>query len=331
MPSHLFQAFPDVRVAEAALARGDVKVYYVVEPDYRETGSVRRVSRDLPGLAASDTEWFNWVLVCNLLPGAQPEEVARLQRPFGRSGPEFVALSAEGEAGAKGNRMLPFLVTIAVMVPLYGSAALLLGSLTQEKSGRVMEILLSSLRPRQLLAGKLLGLGALTFVQYAIWAAVGVLALVVTRRDVTQLLSGVSLSADELLLVVPFSLGGFVLYAALMAGVGALAPDVENSRGWVFLVSLPMMVPMYLWMAISSSPNGALATALSLIPFSAPVAMLLRMTSTTVAAWQVGVSLGLLFVTGVGMIGLMARLFRVQTLLSGEALSLRRMWAALKE
>lgn len=84
------------------------------------------------------------------------------------------------------------------------------------------------------------------------------------------------------------------------------------------------------WIIATSIHASLLAAALSVIPFSAPVAMLMRMTSTTVPIWQIGASLTLLLITGVGMIWLMARLFRVQTLLSGESLSVRRMWLALK-
>ncbi|MEJ2067961.1 MAG: ABC transporter permease, partial [Deltaproteobacteria bacterium] len=98
---------------------------------------------------------------------------------------------------------------------------------------------------------------------------------------------------------------------------------------WVFIISLPMMIPVYLWMAIVNAPNGPLAVALSMIPFSAPVAMLMRMTTTAVPKWQLITSLVLLLLTGVGMLWLIARLFRVQTLLSGESLSLRRFKAAL--
>jgi ABC-2 type transport system permease protein len=329
VPADLFRAFPDVETAEAALESGDIGAYYVIPSDYQQTGSVQRISPQLPTMPP-DTQWFNWTLIANLFPDAGPEQIARLRWPFNSSGPEFVALGPEGEAGAKGNTMLPFLVTIAVMIPLFTSGGFLLQSLTQEKSSRVMEILLVSLRPRQLLSGKLLGLGALTLVQYAIWAAIGLLALVVTGHDASQLLSGISLSANELLLVVPYALGGFTLYAGIMAGIGALSPDMESSRTWVFVVSLPMMVPIYLWQSIATSPNGPMAAALSVIPFSAPVAMLMRMTSTAVPMWQTGVSLILLLVTGVGMIWLMARLFRVQTLLSGESPSVRRMWSALK-
>lgn len=119
-------------------------------------------------------------------------------------------------------------------------------------------------------------------------------------------------------------------YRMLLAGIGALAQDVESSRAWIFVLTLPMMLPIYLWMGITSSPHGPLAIALSTIPFSSPIAMLMRLTSTAVPGWQIGLSLALLSLTGVGMIWLMGRLFRVQTLLSGESISLRRAWSALR-
>ena len=93
-----------------------------------------------------------------------------------------------------------------------------------------MEILLVSLRSFPMLAGKLVGLGALTFVQYIAWGAIAGLALAITGQDLAQLLSGISLSLQEAVLIVPYALGGFLLYAGLMAGIGTLAPDLQGSR-----------------------------------------------------------------------------------------------------
>lgn len=329
IPDGLFESFPDVAAAEVALERGDIAAYYVVKPDYRVTGEVERISMRLP-MAAPDAEWFEWLLINNLHPDASPAQVARLRWPFNARQPSFVNVGAAGETGGGGNIMLPFLVVIAVMAPLFTSGSYLLQSLAQEKSSRVMEILLVSLRPRQLLTGKLVGLGALTLVQYAIWIAIGGLAASVTGTDAMRLLSLINLTPGELLLGIPYAVGGFALYATLMAGIGALAPDVEGSRAWVFLVSVPMLVPIYLWTAITSAPNGTVAVILSLIPFSAPIAMLMRITSTSVPAWQIVVSLALLVVTAVALVRLMARLFRVHTLLSGESISVRRAWSALR-
>ncbi len=330
VPSDLFQLFEDVEAARAALENGDIGAYYVVPPDYVRTGDVQRVSEKIPTLPP-DVDWFRWVLVSNLFPDADRADIARFRWPFNDAGgPQFVSLTLAGETGGGGSSsMLPFAVAMAVMLPLFSSGSLLFQSLAQEKSNRVMEILLVSLRPRQLLAGKLLGLGALTLVQYVIWGLIGGLIALIAGGDAVQALSGISLSPGELGLVLIYALGGFLLYAALMAGIGALAQDVESSRAWIFVITLPMMLPLYLWMTITSAPHGPLAILLSLVPFSSPMAILMRMTSTAVPGWQIGLSLALLLLTGVGMVWLMGRLFRAQTLLSGESISLQRILSVL--
>jgi ABC-2 type transport system permease protein len=327
----IFRPYSDIEAADAALEQGQIAAYYIVPAGYRETGDIERVSLRFP-TAPPDADTFDWVLVSNLYPDAGREQIRRLRWPFDGGGPTFVSVQTEqaGESEGPQNTTLPFVVTIAVMLPLFTGGSYLFQSLTKEKGSRVMEILLISLQPRQLLTGKLLGLSALILVQYLIWAIIASLALTVLGRDAGQLLTGISLSASEALLALPYALGGFGLYAALMAGIGALAADVESSRGWIFVLTLPMMAPIYLWTAIVNAPNGPLALALSLFPYSAPVAMLMRMTSAVVPAWQLVVSLGLLAAATVGTIWLMARLFRAQTLLSGESLSVDRFWAALR-
>ena len=330
VPQEAFVSYADAEAAEAALERQEIEAYYVVPEDYPESGEIERVSPRLP-TAPPDAQTFEWVLINNLFPEVDQGQVRRLRRPFGGTGPGFVSTGApeEGGGGGTGTSMLPFVVTFVVMIPLFTGGGYLFQSLAQEKSSRVMEILLVSLRPRQLLTGKLLGLGALIMVQYAIWVAIAGVALVVTGRGAGQLLAGIQLSSTEVLLIIPYALGGFGLYAALMAGIGALTEDMEGSRGWIFVLTLPMMVPIYLWTVIANAPNGPLAVVLSLFPYSAPVAMLMRMTASAVPPWQLTASLGLLLIAVVGTIWLMSRLFRAQTLLSGEPLSLRRFWTAL--
>lgn len=325
----LFVAYPDVDVARAALQAGELKAYYRVPADYRQTGRVYRISLDLP-TSPPDTQLFDWILAGNLVPNSMAPDIARIRQPFNAPSPEFVNLTAEKEETTGGGfSVLPFLVTVAVIVPLFTSGSYLFQGLAQEKESRVMEILLSSLRPHELLAGKLLGLSALTLIQYILWVVLAGFVLSLTGRDVSSLLSGISLSATELLWAIPFALGGFLLYAALMAGMGALSPDMESSRSWVFVLTLPMMLPVWFWSLIASDPNGSLAMALSLIPYSAPVAMLMRMTSTVVPIWQLGLALLLLLLAGALTVWLMARLFRVQTLLSGAPFSLSRVWSVL--
>jgi ABC-2 type transport system permease protein len=324
----LFRVYEDTDAAQAALYAGELEAYYVLPADYRQTGHVERVSLRLPTIPP-DRDWFEQILLSNLLPAADAEDLARVRSPLGPQGPRFVPLDDERPVVHE-SPMLPFLVTLAIMVPLFTSGSYLLMSLAEEKSHRVVEILLSALRPRDLLAGKLLGLGALTLVQYLIWGAIGVVMATLFGRGLTDLLVTIRLEGIEVLLVLSFALGGYILYAGLMAGIGAMAPDLEGGRTWVFVITLPMMLPIYLWPAIVESPDGMLATALSLIPFSSPVAMLMRMMSAIVPTWQIALSLLLLMGTAVGLVALMARLFRAQTLLSGESLSIRRLVAALR-
>jgi len=326
IPAHLFRPYPDVQSADRALENGEIGAYYLVPEDYRESGDVRRISRELP-TAPSDTQLFDRILISNLTAGLPPQVSVRLKAPIPGDSPLFVSLADE-EQGSGGFNMAPFLVVIVVMIPLFTSGGYLLQSLTEEKSNRIMEILLVSLKPRQLLAGKLIGLGALTLVQYTAWITLAAVVVLVSGVDLNQGLAGINLSTAEIALMFPFAIGGFALYASISAGIGALATDIESSRTWVFVISLPMLLPMYFGAAIASAPDSILAVALSLIPFSAPITMLMRIVSAAVPAWQIALSLGLLFLTSGLVIWLMARLFRVQTLLSGESISLQRMWAA---
>ncbi|MBS3753143.1 MAG: ABC transporter permease [Anaerolineales bacterium] len=327
----MFQSYPDQAQAEKDLREGLITAYFLVSEDYRETGEVLRVSRDLPTSPPS-TDPFQYVLLRNLFSARGETFFSRLRAPFRAVEPEYQALDTteEAENGGTGNSMLPFIVTMAIMLPLFTGGGYLLQSLAQEKGNRVMEVLLVTIRPRQLLTGKLIGLGALVLVQYLIWVVIGGGLFVILRENGSSLLGTVRLTGSELLYVLPFALGGFCLYAALMGGLGALAPDMEGGRSWTFLITLPMMAPIYFWTAITSNPGGTLALVLSLFPYSSPVAMLLRMTAQSVPDWQLGLSLGLLILAVIGTVWAMSRLFHAQSLLSGEPLSLKRFWKAVQ-
>lgn len=329
IPAGMFHAFADEVQAGLALKQGEIDLYYLIPPGYREDGEVMRVSMTLP-TAPADEELMDWVLVSNITADVEEETALLLRWPFPGSSPTFLRLDSQSNQDAGANPSLVLMVTVLVMVPLFTGGSLLFQSLTKEKSNRVMEILLVSLRPHQLLAGKVLGLGALTLFQYLLWAGIVSLVVVVSGRDAGSMFSTLHLAPQELLMVLPFALAGFGLYSGLMAGMGALTRDLESNRMWVFIFTLPMLIPIYFGTAIIEMPNSLLAVGLSLFPFSAPVTMVMRMTSTYVPAWQVLVSLTLLAATGIGMILLMARLFRAQTLLSGENFSFGRLREGLK-
>ena len=315
--------------AARALRQGELEAYVVVPVDYRETGTVRRVSLGLPRTDPQMGQ-FEYVLVTALLEGMPADLAARYTMPLGPYGLEL-AESPVAVATGQGVNIMPLMVVSAVMVPLFTAGGWLLRSLAQEKESRIMEVLLVSLHPRQLLTGKLLGVGALTLLQYLIWILLLAAATQLMGMSSPLAFAGMLLGREDLVLVVLFAVGGMVLYSALMAGLGALTPDVHGSQNWVFIVTLPMMIPFYFWLSLVQQPTSTLALVLSLFPFSAPLAMLLRIMVMQVPAWQITLSLGLIAVTAVLVVRLMSRLFRAQVLLSGEPLSVSRLMAALRQ
>lgn len=329
VPADMFRPYPDQDAAEQDLKRGLIEAYFLIPEDYLESGALQRISMSVP-TSPPDTQAFEYVLLRNQFSELDQARFSRLHRPFQGGGPQFISLAPEEEGveGGTGNMMLPFVVTMAIMLPLFTGGGYLLQSLTKEKDNKVMEVLLVTIRPRQLLAGKLLGLGVLVLVQYAAWALIAGVLFTILNQEPTALLGSISLTLHELAFVLPFALGGFCLYAALMGGIGALAPDMEGSRMWTFIITLPMMAPIYFWTAITNNPGGLLAQALSYFPYSSPVAMLLRMTVSVIPLWQMALSLGVLAAAVWVTVWAMSRLFHAQSLLSGESLSLARFWQA---
>ncbi len=205
-----------------------------------------------------------------------------------------------------------------------------MGAVVEEKTSRVVEILLSSIGPSDLLAGKIIGVGSVGLLQLFIWAAAGKLLfagpgwLAPTPATAGSLsLAGLSLGT-ELLFVVYFLLGYF-LYAGLFATVAAISNSESDARQAQLPVVVILMVPALLLPAVVSDPHGSLATWLSIIPFSAPMMMPVRMVLGSVETSQVTVSI---LLTGAAVIlaaWLAGRIYRVSVLAQGRRLRVREL------
>jgi ABC-2 type transport system permease protein len=324
-----FSVYPDSAAANQALQTEEIEAYYLIPLDYIQTGEIQYVRLQHPTEPVT-TGAISMLVTQGIIEQSEVQEQEQFLAPFGPMGLQFVSVE-DGEPGLPGFgfeiNFAPFIVILFIVLPLFTSGDYLVRSLTQEKSNRVMEILLLSLQPKQLLTGKLLGYGALTFVQYTVWAVLGAVTLTLMGENVGDLLEQLNLSGREVFFIVLYALGGYTLYSSIMAGLGALAPNMRSANSLTFILMLPIIFPFFFWTAIVSAPNSPLVVGISLFPFSAPLSMLLRMTVTSVPAWEIAVSLALLALTSVGIVLLMARLFRVQSLLSGEAVSLRRVWS----
>jgi ABC-2 type transport system permease protein len=192
----------------------------------------------------------------------------------------------------------------------------------------VVEILLSTITPRQLLSGKIVGLGLAGLLQTVVWIGTGYSLLRLSGRSF-NLPPDFQLPPSILFWGLIFFLLGYGVYASLMASVGALVPNLREASQATIVVVLPMIIPLMLISILIQDPNGALSIGLSLFPLTAPVAMMTRLAAGTVPAWQVALSALILLVTAVLIMRAVARMFRAQTLLTGQPFELRRLIAAL--
>jgi len=225
------------------------------------------------------------------------------------------------------------------MVILLYAVAVMRATL-EEKTSRVVEILISSVRPSSLMLGKILGVGSVGLTQLAVWVIFGVLtltlglpALVAARpglvdlETVAQALPGAGLSA----LFVALFLGGYFLYSALYAAVGAMCSTEEEAQQAQFPVIMLLVVPIMFLMPIIENPNSGMAVGASLVPFFSPILMYARAASGTVPLWQILTALVLLFVGVLAVAWLAGRIYRVGILMQGKRPTLPELWRWVRE
>lgn len=329
-PANGFQAFADEAAAKQALAAGQIEAFYVVPANYLQTGAVRMVADNIelsPSAPRNRSDEFGRMLNTNLID--DPAIGQQINQSINIAGETPIATTSERRGGPTFGGFSPLVYGIAILffIVLMTASAYLMQSVTQEKENRVMEVLMSSVTPRDLLAGKILGVSLVGLIQMVLWFGSTIFAL--TSLPFLSSVVGPISPAAVLLTVLYFALGYFV-YASLLAGLGALMPGTREAAQYTFLVMIPLFIPLYLNQAIGAEPNGLLATALSLFPMTSPIVMPMRLFSANVPAWHIALSLALLAGTVYLAMAGAARVFRAQSLLSGSKPTFKQVVAAFR-
>jgi ABC-2 type transport system permease protein len=328
VPADLLLAFPTEDAAREALAAGEIGGYYLIPADFLDSGDIVLISGEYtPFRSLIGSDVIERIVSTNLV--GDEARAGLILSPTGRA--ESVPLSPEG--GTDADSPMTFIVPYATLFIFFFvitmSSGFMLQSVAKEKENRVIEVLLLSVRPREMMLGKVVGLGSVALLQMALWAGTG-LALMGQGAVVSATAAAFSLPAGFLVWALLYFLLGYLLYASLMAALGALAPSMREGQQFTFVIMLPLMIPLWLVNVFAQTPNAPLAVILSLFPLTAPVAMMARLTATGVPFWQPLVGLALLAATAYLVVAATARLFRAQTLLSGATLTPRRIWSALR-
>ena len=317
--------------ARAALDIGTIGAYFVIPGDYIKTGLVTVYMPEFK--VFTNDKWNNnlsWMLSYNLLKG-DTELADAVSNPIRSL--ERVSL-APPEAGPERNtdNMWTFFIPYGVMMLFYmailGTSGMLLNSVSKEKENRTMEVLLLSARPHQLLMGKIIGLGLIGLLQMAIWGLSAV-ALLRLSGQTFNLPADASLPPSILAWGLVFFVLGYMVYAALMAGLGALVPNLREASQATTIVVIPLIIPLFLISALIENPNSPLAVGLSLFPLTAPTTMMLRLAAVNVPLWQPILAAVLCAVTAFLVVRAVANMFRAQTLLSGQPFKVKRFFLAL--
>lgn len=309
--------FPNELAARDALDANEITGYYFIDENYLDHGEIKYILSDFNPLSSIETtSIIQPVIQFNLLGGDQ-DRFMLYQNP---ANIKTTSLAPPEEARDMSNPLvffLPYGITMLFYILILTSSSLMLNNIAKEKENRVMEILMSSIKPTQLLTGKIFGLGLVGLLQLVVWLGSAMLML---------RLGGGTLNIPPefyfppslFLWGIAYFILGYLVFATIMAGVGALVPNVKEASQATFIIILPILIPLMLIGVIINQPDAALSVVLSLIPFTSPNTMMTRLAIGPVPAWQLIVSIILLVLTVVLIIRATAGMFRAQTLLTGK-------------
>lgn len=320
--------FADEASAKQALAGGAIAGYYVVPPDWVASGRVIAVDNELNVMSGpAGAGMMQYILSYSLL--GDEERASLALNPTPRLAQHALKPQETRDSSNPMTFLVPFAVMFIFFFALTMSGGFMLQSVTKEKENRVVEVLLLSLRPRELMLGKVLGLGVVAIFQMAVWLGVGYMAL---SRGQQILPEGASFALPPGFVVwaLLYFLLGYLLYASVLGALGALAPSLREGTQFTFAAMLPLMLPLFMNVAFTEAPDGPLATILSLFPLTAPTAMITRLSTGVVPPWQAAAGLVGLAITTYILVVLSARFFRAETLLSSAGIGWRRIAQELR-
>jgi ABC-2 type transport system permease protein len=313
--------FDTPETATQALIKKEIKEYFVIPPDFVATGIIRRytMQRELTPPAATTNAIKNFIS-SNLLAGKVPATtVTRIEAPLNLITTTLTATGTVApEQGGLANFIIPGVFGVLLGLALIFSSTYVLQSFSEEKETRLMEILLSSVSPRQLLTGKVLGIGAAGLVQIAVWVVSAPLLLSLASSSIGGFTSTIQLPANFLVLGVVYFILGYSIFAVLAAGIAAISPTVREAQGIASIYGLPAIAPLWFMSLLILAPNNPIWIVFSIFPFTAPVLVMLRLGVTGVPPWQLAASIAVLVSCIIGGLVLASKLLRTYMLMYGK-------------
>lgn len=264
--------------------------------------------------------------------GVDPRLVARAQIAINLETNKLKDGKITGQSGAQSFALAYFMAIILYMsILIYGIGVM--QSVLEEKTSKIVEVLVSSLKPFQLLAGKLIGVGGASLFQFLIWGIT--MRLLLSQRgalmsrfgggEAASMFQLPSVSASTAIVFISYFVGGFLIYSAMFGAVGAMSNSLQEAQQAQQPVTMLLVLSMVSMLAMITNPGSTYSVVLSLIPFTSPIAMPVRWVAGSVSPFEVAASIGLLALGIVGVLWVAARIYRVGILMTGKRPSLREL------
>jgi ABC-2 type transport system permease protein len=221
--------------------------------------------------------------------------------------------------------MVPFAFMYLIFLGIVGMGQHMISSIIEEKNSRIIEVLLSAVSPFELMAGKIAGLAAVGLTVMALWGGGGYAAARWQGIDV-------NLGGDLLAYGLVYYVLGFVLFSAVLAGVGSICNTIKETQGLMMPIMLVFVIPMITWLRLTQEPNGELARVLSYVPPMTPMVMVLRLSSgSDIWIGEVLASILVLVAGVLATVWLAAKVFRTGILMYGKRPGPREILRWLRE
>jgi len=260
---------------------------------------------------------------------------------------ESIKLTEEGEEAdsAAFYSILGYIMGFIIYMAMFLYGAYVIQGVLEEKTTRVIEVMVSSVRPFQMLMGKVLGIGAVGITQMIVWSGLMLGITFFAGTIISMFMSPADLnlpvdaSQEEILaamdITIPsidpsvfiwfvfFFIGGYLLYASLFAAVSSVVEQQQDAQGLLTPIYMLIIIPIMFIVFFVESPNSPLAIGLSMVPFFSPILMVVRVAVTEVPIWQVLLSYTLLIGTFLGSMWVSSRIYRIGILMYGKKPSVR--------
>lgn len=251
--------------------------------------------------------------------GFDATKISEYMRPVDLKKFKIGSTGESKEGGMRQDFMVAFALLLFLYITVLFYGLFVMRGVIEEKQSRIVEVLISSVRPTQMMLGKLLGIGLVGLTQIGIWAcSTGLISFFGATMFASQGAKVPNIPVSLLVYFVVYFLLGFFLYATLYATVGAIVSSEEDAQQVQFPVTMLIVMPMMLFGMVMSNPNSTLSILLSMIPFFAPTLMMLRIAVINPPLWQVLTSMGIMLASILGSVWVAARIYRVGILMYGK-------------